>query len=254
MLHPFLCLPISSCACRNPQRLPQSLHRANRFTCTVQIVAGHRHDSHTWLGCFHIFGMSSLSIPKELNLTHRQVQIICAFLEKQRDVPSELSYLLSAIIHSGHTGIQLTVLPPVHASTSRSPPRPLAQWDSDTPPPTAIPQCHCPRASTAYRHQNHPSGSWRVRADPRIRGSPSAEAIIAELATAHIQLPDRNPMQWAENLASALEQNQNLNDDSLENLVGRCVAASKKDVALNFLLMLDYIQLAAKCQRYVLLS
>jgi len=201
--------------------------------------------------------MSSSSIPKELTLTHRQVQTIRAFLENQRDVPSELSYLLSAIVHSGQMGIRLTVLPPVPASATRPrlrpssdtpPPRP----SSDTPPPTAIPRRECPRAGTAYRHQNNRSSSWTARANPRIRGSLSAEAIIGELATAHVQSPDRNPMGWAENLALTLEQERRCNEESLEGLVGRCAAVNRKDVALNFLLMLDYIQLVAKCQRYVL--
>jgi len=102
------------------------------------------------------------------------VQMIYAFLENRQDVPSELSYLLSALVHSGPTGVQLTVLPPAPTSASRPPPMIPARG---TGFPHKENRRECPCGATRYQPRNHGSSSWTPRANPRIRGSPSVEAL-----------------------------------------------------------------------------
>jgi hypothetical protein len=95
-------------------------------------------------------------------------------------------------------------------------------------------------------------GSWRRRRsdDPKITCSEEAATIIAELASAHCQSSIHDPLSWLQDIADHV-QTPSVEDESLISVVVRCRGISSKDVRVNFLVMVNYMTLVCKCQRYM---
>lgn len=91
---------------------------------------------------------------------------------------------------------------------------------------------------------------YSLRKDPYVSCSPEVDAVLAELAAAHWDSSTHDVKGWVAAIAKSLEQDQVfMHDQSLSSLVFRCTRLTAKNVNVNFLWMMNLIQIAAKCQR-----
>ncbi|KAG0695858.1 hypothetical protein DFH29DRAFT_813727 [Suillus ampliporus] len=74
--------------------------------------------------------------------------------------------------------------------------------------------------------------------------------MIAQLASAHCHSSAHNPLNWLQDIANHV-QTPLVEDESLISVVVRCRGIASKDVHVNFLVMVNYMTLVCKCQRYV---
>ncbi|KAH7903307.1 hypothetical protein BJ138DRAFT_1020862, partial [Hygrophoropsis aurantiaca] len=61
-----------------------------------------------------------------------------------------------------------------------------------------------------------------------------------------------NPIAWMEDVHNLMRTSNGFIDETLTSVVYRCSRLTAKDVSVNFLLMVNYMQLVVKCQRFVL--
>lgn len=99
---------------------------------------------------------------------------------------------------------------------------------------------------------NARQGSWchHCPDDPKITCSDEAATIIAELASAHYNSIIHSPLSWLQDIANHV-QTPCMEDESLISVVVRCQGIISKDICANFLVMMNYMMLVCKCQRYV---
>ncbi|EGO28246.1 hypothetical protein SERLADRAFT_434123 [Serpula lacrymans var. lacrymans S7.9] len=90
-------------------------------------------------------------------------------------------------------------------------------------------------------------GTWQRQSSPWINTSENVNAIIATLLSAHWGSDTHNPEAWLLNVKSAIQEGAYL-DKSLMSVVACCKGLGGKDIAVNFLLMVNLMQLITKCQ------
>ncbi|EGO30171.1 hypothetical protein SERLADRAFT_404464 [Serpula lacrymans var. lacrymans S7.9] len=109
-------------------------------------------------------------------------------------------------------------------------------------------QLACPRGGVAFALSQRDGGSvWRRQTTAWLNSSDNINAIVATLASAHWDPDVHNPSVWIDSVKSAMEGNGYV-DKSLGSVVQRCRGISGKDICVNFLLMINYMQLVTKCQ------
>ncbi|EGO04608.1 hypothetical protein SERLA73DRAFT_149046 [Serpula lacrymans var. lacrymans S7.3] len=95
---------------------------------------------------------------------------------------------------------------------------------------------------------------WQAVNDPAIRINSAVDAFIARLAAAHEDSSIFNSGEWAHSVNSLLTSVTSTNnylDKSVASVVVRCWRMTSKDIGVNFLLIISYIQLVAESQRYL---
>lgn len=154
---------------------------------------------------------------------------------------------------------------PSRPALSLSPPR-----DLQSQPPCRTRQCRPPTIEAAegevllmpsHTNKERNSGAmprkkstrkkWGYRLKPCLSPSEQVDGIIAELAAAHWESSTHNVEMWVSNVRQLIgdPQTDMFQDQSLRSVVLRCTRLQALDVRVNFLCMINLIQLVCKCQR-----
>lgn len=99
------------------------------------------------------------------------------------------------------------------------------------------------------------ASEWHARQHPQIVETDAIDAIVTQLAAAARE--DLGPEIWAEEIRQGLSRQESESasgiSEYLSRVVNRCLLMTGQDTSVNFLLMVNYINLVTQCQRFVVL-
>lgn len=91
---------------------------------------------------------------------------------------------------------------------------------------------------------------WGYRLSPYTSSSDQVDGLVAELAAAHWGSSAYDVEAWVSNVRQLVgEQTDMFQDQSLCSVVLRCACLQARDIRVNFVCMINLIQLVCKCQR-----
>lgn len=95
---------------------------------------------------------------------------------------------------------------------------------------------------------------WRANEYVGQSSNISANGLLAALSVPNFASSSHNPRVWLRSIRDALlycctHQSRDLGTQDLASIIWRCVSFRSKEIGMNFLIMLSFMQLAFKCER-----
>jgi len=175
--------------------------------------------------------------------------------------PTEFRLIIQALIQSGDDGKHLALrLQPMdngpHVPKFMLSPLPTETSPRQDPMTMTIPgkevgaRPHDPRNCTKLARIH-----WNIGDKMARTSTASSDALISALAAIHPESHATSSDWWMDSIKYRLGVTHAHCNDSLANsllpVIERCATLTSKDVGVRFMLMLNYIELAVECQRFV---
>lgn len=111
----------------------------------------------------------------------------------------------------------------------------------------------CARGGKKAKKPKKSSSEWRQRDDAYVATSSHANELIAALASVSEAWTSRS-VEWLDAISSFQSNPESFIVDSLQSIANRCQDLERKEIRVNFLFMINCMQLVMKCQWYVLFA